>query len=105
MAGGEGVGGESSRERGEERERGREREEKREKITDDGGRPGAGCGSPVSVARGGKIAGDGEDFGWEVLCEVRCMIIWYTINVSTVRLNLNGLKKGSTGRDPTTDSP
>ena len=33
------------------------------------------------------------------------MIIWYTINISTVQLNLNGLKKGSTGRDPKTDSP
>ncbi|GMN59163.1 hypothetical protein TIFTF001_028246 [Ficus carica] len=64
-AGGRGAGGESSRERGEERERGRERE----KITDDDGRAGAGCGSPASVAGGGKIADDGEDFGWEVLCE------------------------------------
>ncbi|GMN60997.1 hypothetical protein TIFTF001_030087 [Ficus carica] len=86
------------RERGREREKRRERKGKREKIASGGGRSGAECGSSASVAGGGKIADDEEDFGWEVLCEVMCMIIWYTINVSTVRLNLNGLKKDSTGR-------
>ncbi|GMN38356.1 hypothetical protein TIFTF001_007586 [Ficus carica] len=65
--GGSGVGG---RGREEKREKGEEREGKREK----GGSPaagagagggGAGAGSPPSVAGGRKVAGDGEDYGWE----------------------------------------
>ncbi|GMN41603.1 hypothetical protein TIFTF001_010827 [Ficus carica] len=30
---------------------------------------GIGGGSSASIAGGGKIMGDGEDFGWELLCE------------------------------------
>ncbi|GMN41183.1 hypothetical protein TIFTF001_010406 [Ficus carica] len=73
---GAGAGGGGPLERGEERERGREREEKREKGVAGGqgwGRwwggwrfvAGVGGGLPAVVAGGGKVTGDGEDFGWD----------------------------------------
>ncbi|GMN35376.1 hypothetical protein TIFTF001_045010 [Ficus carica] len=77
VAGGWGWGrrwvatGERRRERKGKREKKRERKGKREKIVD-GRRP---PGARRWVTGGGKIAGDGKDFRWEGLCEVRCMII------------------------------
>ncbi|GMN39111.1 hypothetical protein TIFTF001_008341 [Ficus carica] len=61
---GAGAGGESPRERGEEREWGRERKSPAA-VTDRGLDVGRRRrdGSPASVTCGGKIAGDGEDFG------------------------------------------
>ncbi|GMN49845.1 hypothetical protein TIFTF001_019015 [Ficus carica] len=63
-----GAGGGGRREKEEKREKG---ERERKSSTADG-RPGGrrwvagvGGGSPGSVAGGGKIAGDGEEFGWE----------------------------------------
>ncbi|GMN52007.1 hypothetical protein TIFTF001_021162 [Ficus carica] len=64
--------GEEKREKGEERERG----------SPAAGRPELGPevghqrrgGSPASVADGGKVAGDGEDLGWESLYEITSMI-------------------------------
>ncbi|GMN70650.1 hypothetical protein TIFTF001_039693 [Ficus carica] len=76
-AGGGEAGGGSLRERGEER--GEEREKRKRERGVAGGRPtGAGASgggpkvasrrrgrSPASVAGGGKVAGEGEDFGWK----------------------------------------
>ncbi|GMN34159.1 hypothetical protein TIFTF001_004548 [Ficus carica] len=47
-------------------------------------------GSPASGAGDGKIAGDGEDFGWKNLNEIRYMTIWYISDISTVRFKSNG---------------
>ncbi|GMN30760.1 hypothetical protein TIFTF001_002947 [Ficus carica] len=57
------IGGEEKREKGEERER---KEIRR--------RPAGRPGLRLVVGSRRWVAGDGEEFGWKGLCEVRCMI-------------------------------